>query len=93
MSDGVEIELPSAAMEQLAKVFGSDEKKPNGSAEFFDEDEGQLDEAVATKRLVGHIVLRGFDDEVVGSIPDEMKFRIQATKLPSRVRIIIDVKT
>jgi hypothetical protein len=37
-------------------------------------------------------VLSGFDREVVGSIPQELKFRILANRHGSRIRLIIDVK-
>jgi hypothetical protein len=60
--------------------------------EFEDVSEAELAESVTTKRLNGHIVLSGFDSEVVGSIPPELKFRILANRSGSKVRFIIDVK-
>jgi hypothetical protein len=82
MSSGVELEIGAETLEGLKKAFGLEKEIS----------EAQLTERVATKRFSGHIVLKGFSDEVVGSIADEVKIRIQAAHFGGRVRLIIDVK-
>jgi len=57
-----------------------------------EEDSGELQERVATKKFTGHLVLKGFDDKTVASISDEIKFRVQAVRFGERVRVIIDMK-
>jgi len=83
MSSGVEIEVGAETLNGLKKAFGIEEKI---------EEVDQLTERVATKRFSGHIVLKGFSDEVVGSIASEMKIRIQAAHFGGRVRLIIDMQ-
>jgi hypothetical protein len=95
-SKAAQFEVPTEVVSTIAETLGfkSPVRKPSEPEEVIVEDSGpdELEEGVGTKRVTGHIVFSGFDSEVVGSIPQELKFRILATQTGSRIRLIVDLK-
>lgn len=82
---GVELELDEKVLNQLRQAFGVEETAP------APQQSPSLHESVATKRFSGHIVLKGFSDDVVGSISSDIKLRIQAVRLGKYIRMTIDM--
>lgn len=95
-SSGVELDLSSSVAEELLGFLRPSRDKPPVSETVDAEDpapkEGDLEEAVATKRIQGSIQLRGFERDVVDSISANIRFRIQAANLGNRIRLIIDIQ-
>ena len=54
--------------------------------------EEPLSETVSTKKIQGSIQLRGFDPDVTNRISSNLRFRVDAVNLGSRVRVIIDIQ-
>lgn len=80
----MEFELSDEAVNQIASML----TKPSKEGEEPEE----LDETIATVKLNGHVQLRGFSKEFTNRISSNIKFRIDAVNMGSRVRIIIDVQ-
>lgn len=80
----MEFELSDEAVNQIASML----TKPSKEGEEPEE----LDETIATVKLNGHVQLRGFPKDFTNRISSNIKFRIDAVNMGSRVRIIIDVQ-
>jgi len=72
-------DLPADAVESVAKALG------------FGSEPRPLEEGVVTRNLRGHVELRGMG-AAVEELPNDINFRIQVTRVGSRVRVIIDTQ-
>lgn len=82
----MDFEVGKKTAEDVLRLLGKTEGKATS------ENEGEIDEAVATKKFQGTVQLRGFSPDVVDSISSNVRFRVQAANLGNRVRLIIDIQ-
>ena len=94
-SEGLEIDLGEEAVSDMLTLLGISRKKSVAEAQEVPpspQEEDDLKESVVSKRVQGTIQLRGFDDDVVDSISNSIRFRVQAANLGNRIRLIIDIQ-